>query len=712
MAFNQDPILDDAHPRPRDHQLDAIVAAFQKLSRALQQMSMYTPDHPAVGRAVNHAIESFDTAMADDHSLAITVTQRGLICHDEDIAQAATELQNFASLLHDLDIVAVEFQPGLQADELGAFLQVLAQAHKHKTHGAKFVEALDARETDHIQLHTIDHHALRFADGANQSRDDSPAPEEVLNQMIHRLTDPANPDDQDEIQRAAAHIIGHIRQNEGVGAHALRGKIHQAVKSLPRQSTEHRLAIRRRLASFVAGLDHDIRTNLLRVTTHQAGESLHLISELAADLPIEDVAAALKQVDCPDFQSPQEMLRLVNRLAEMCDTRPDDAAQLHDILERWGIPAALLESDSDSLTDTVNELFHRRTQTDFNPADYTEQLEAASTAAPLAHVSAARYRDPFDPDAVADHAARIASQLLINAIPDSYSASLFAHLDQAADSLLQQGDLTPVHDAVTAATARLQAGSSPETQLAAQGFLNDLKHPARVDAVIMAAGQEDGLAEIAFDLLHQVGGDAIRDALTHRGRQDRFALEQIFSELQQWPSAGAVSILTELLDHELLSVRREALRALWQIDARPERIEPYLRRALDNSDVAIEVVAIARLAQWDSPRALELLGAYIEGELSQKLPALYNGRKAAEALMKRGPVGHDHLYDLLGSFSRSWRRARWAQMLVDVIRSQTDSDDARPHLKCWRFSPARLACALSAIGRHFLRRPPSDRSSE
>ena len=307
------------------------------------------------------------------------------------------------------------------------------------------------------------------------------------------------------------------------------------------------------------------------------------------------------------------------------------------------------------------------------------------------------------------HSARIASELLSCPDGDKYRAGLFAYVDSATELLLAHHNVHTVHvTAAAAQTHRRLETNADETRLAAKGYLRNLKEPKRLDAIMESACQNERLIPEALDLLRQAGPHALSRVL--QGRADRGwpALKPVFPILRQLPDAETIPILTRLLEHEQLAVRRETLKSLWEIDERPESVEPYLRRAIADENSRIEFDAIQRLAQQNTTHCLDLLCAYVEGQLSHRLPSLYHYRQAVNLLIDRGEAARNHLCAVLRSLCKSPRKAKWAKIIADTLKSQRDVAEVKKTLKVWRLSPARVSLFLQKVARGLLRRSKHD----
>ena len=118
----------------------------------------------------------------------------------------------------------------------------------------------------------------------------------------------------------------------------------------------------------------------------------------------------------------------------------------------------------------------------------------------------------------------------------------------------------------------------------------------------------------------------------------------------------------------------------------------------------IEFDAIQQLAQQHTKQSLGLLCEYIEGKLSDRLPSLYHYRQGAAVLVDRGEPGRDHLCHVLKLFCKSPRKAKWAKIIADTLKSKDDIDAVRKSLRIWRCSPARVTLVLRNWVRRLLGR--------
>ena len=203
---------------------------------------------------------------------------------------------------------------------------------------------------------------------------------------------------------------------------------------------------------------------MLLVTSSQPGKTITLLTELATQLPIGDLTAALRHVDQEGGGAPEEMLRLVTKLLDIQHNSSSEVPELKAMLQNWGVPPEATSADTPVLRGALSELFQRRGQTEFNPDDYKVQLDASAQASslPVSLISSTRYAEAINPDEIRARSGQIAAQILARDDGDDYRPTLLAFLDRATDLLLEGGKLKTVFDAANA--AQTHAGHETDSQ--------------------------------------------------------------------------------------------------------------------------------------------------------------------------------------------------------------------------------------------------------
>ena len=239
----------------------------------------------------------------------------------------------------------------------------------------------------------------------------------------------------------------------------------------------------------------------------------------------------------------------------------------------------------------------------------------------------------------------------------------------------------------------------PNERKAAEGYLYGLKAAHRVEGVV---GHACGRAEILqeyLDFFRMVGPAALARIVEIRAEQGFAELQPMFHLLREIPPARSMPILRLLLDHDEPKVRSEALKALLDVDVCLEAAEKYLRIALHDPDRRNEMSVLERLGQQESSIVIELLGKYIEGNLSSQMPTLFHCRHAAGILAAKGKEGQSRLFDAFCRLAQSPSRSKRACLVGDILQSASEDTSVHATIKKWRSSlTRRIYLLLSKVG--------------
>jgi len=103
-----------------------LVAALERLARALQRFALYPDGHPALEGLAEETASGLDDALADLGTLDLGVSRRRLLIADGRTDPEHPRLAGLAARLHERRIARVGFRPPVDPDELAEFLRALA----------------------------------------------------------------------------------------------------------------------------------------------------------------------------------------------------------------------------------------------------------------------------------------------------------------------------------------------------------------------------------------------------------------------------------------------------------------------------------------------------------------------------------------------------------------------------------------------------------
>lgn len=728
----------DRTPTPTE----ALVSALRSFYRAYQKSRIYPSGHPSIPLSIGEAVDRFHEAFDGSGPIVLGVARDHFFRGDLEIAETTGTLHSLALLLHDLDVAAVEIQPGLEREELEKVAVQLGRARLAGLRGAELTRAVLDDGVERLRLAPIDYRALSFCEGA-PGGGSAERRRDVWVELSRSLTDPASFASGDSPESVAGRISNEVFEREGTGIGDLRAELGRQVTCLRDLPDDQRSLVRQRLSGFLAALDPELRRSLLRIGPGDSVEALALIGELADDLPDADLVDGLQSVDRAGGEVPEELVILLGKLVRISRSRPALASSLEETLERWGVPADVLAEGTMSLRRAVEEVFQRRSHDDYNPEEYRsllgglsrERLEPIATAdgaGASALPSRARYRDPLDATETRMHAAEIGVLLLGRTGGGTLRAATLGFVAERTDLLLDHQRVTPVLEATIAARAdKLLADSPPAVRTAATGYLTDFSGGERIARILDAVCADTEIRAEALRLLELGGAAALhavldrlaRDVppsvedclrnfaavrepeqwaqvLAERARIGWRSLRTAFPILRTMPADVAVPLFQRLFADEEPLIRREALSALCDLDrySSPER---YPRRALCDGDPRVVATAVERLGKLETPESLELLGAFVGGRLRGTSRTPECCRLAVVALAGRAEAGGEQLAAALGALCANLRpREAWiATSVAAALASCRSSPAIRHALLRWKLSPARLVSRLTRRGR-------------
>jgi hypothetical protein len=709
---------------------EPLLDALQHLYRAYQKSSIYPPGHPAVPESLELAVRGMEEALATRETVRIAAGRDRLTVDGERLDEPTGALRSLATLLHDLDVAAVKFRPGIDRRELESFVLTLGEARRDGAKGKTLVERLAESRLQHLGITPVDYGALSFKDGA---REESVAEADLWDSLGAMLTGPAADATTPADPRQLAEEVDRDIQ-EGTGVDVVRERVRRLGREINESEPSRRASGRAWMTKFVSALNPRLRRDLLRIDPRLPEESLALMNELADLLPEGDLFGALQQIDRAGSRLPSQMLTLMNKLMRLSDTRPAVKSGLEKTLDRWGVSREVLRQERPNLKLALQEVFHRRADTEFNPQPYQELLDdlAVSGLGGRSIPCERLYRDPRKSDDVRLHSAEVAVRLLVRKGGEQHRAAVLAHVAALIDPLLAHQRIDDVRDAVVCARAHsLGKRTHDATRRAAKALLDSFNDERRISLVLDYVRSRGELTDAARDLL-QLGGvsalglifDALGEKLPRRAEKQlqrvaaekkaedlckvlrwrsergREALLPMFPVIRGLSPELATSMLAELLEHDDTEVRSRALLMLLVMDE-PDSLERHLRRGLTDDDPEYVSLVVRSLGDLGTEGSLELLGAYIEGSLPSTEPIPGCAALAARCLVQKKEAGVVRLCKCLDALSRTLRpgRLRLALRLRDMLGDHLEVPAVRECLKRWRLSRAGLAGRLLLLPR-------------
>ncbi|MAE63162.1 MAG: hypothetical protein CMJ18_02715 [Phycisphaeraceae bacterium] len=701
---------------------DLIGSALRTLQRAHETISAYPSEHPAVLRAVEEATTALSASLEQTDSFVLAISRDDFLVGGESIGEKLKALRPFAAMMHEIDLAWIEFQAGVTVSEVKALTACLGSARRQKVRGAQLVDMLGPKPLDHIRVVPIDYRAITFAD-ASGDHDGRTSGAQIWQNLSQVLMDPGDHPENSSIEPLAEAATSEIRRT--AGADGLRSTVDGIVRDMRSMDKDQRALSQQRLGGFIAALSPELRQDLMQVLPETTETSLGLMAEVASHVPCAELLEALKGVDVAGGRAPDEMLTLTNKLVRIARERPAESEGLGDLLERWGISKEVLSLDDDDLRDSLEEVFQRRVEEDYKPEGYTELLHNISkeNLGPGDPTQADRYQQELTDPSIAIHAARIGVLSLDEEGGDTFHPGIYGFVGSNIERMLEDGRVDELRQAAAAAQRDIDEQVEEQGRLAAEGFLGEFARPECFEQILDQLCADPQLGPAALPLMRLAGSDALRRVaerltaeasgasngplwqfleqspaeelgalLVERAGQGWAALAPLFPILEKITFDDALPVLVTLSERPELDVRSEAFGALYVRDKRPGSPERHLRRALADPHRRIETEAIERMGDLSGSASLDLLGKFIEGQLTEQEPMSYHCRLAAQTLSRRGDGGALQLCRTLRNLSGTWHPplAHKARLVAETLKDHRHMPQVRRALRRWSYSRTRL----------------------
>ncbi len=103
-----------------------IEALVRELTACLKIMTLYPDSHPAVGPAAARAFSALNGVLEARGPLQLGVSEEEIVYFGEDDTEHRCS-GDLAKRLHGLEILTVQFEPGLTLEETAAFIRLLSK---------------------------------------------------------------------------------------------------------------------------------------------------------------------------------------------------------------------------------------------------------------------------------------------------------------------------------------------------------------------------------------------------------------------------------------------------------------------------------------------------------------------------------------------------------------------------------------------------------
>jgi len=702
------------------------------LSRGVQAASLYAPDHPSIARAAREAATLARTMLAQRSTLSIGITPTTAIIDSKEVPGNNT-YEPLTAMLHQLDVASIDLRRGVTPPDLARFCVLTYRVRREHLGATELAKALKTATKGRIACSPIGYGALRIASGV---RIESKSPAKVgWNEIVGGLLGGAGAD---------PHVVASIVEAR-FETHELTGENlcplrEELIRLLNEDSSaaEKRRSTLEKVQTFVEALSPATREALLRVDLPSPEASIRLLFELIDVLPTSEVIKALESVDTNSKHLSKDALRLFHKLANISEQAPDHRAKVAGMFQQWTESEQGGYSVTKDLEGSLEEIFRRYDQKNYNPEQYDDDIERLSRRG----ATDQSRRRLCDADDLPTRAFEIAVEVC-QGVVDGECDGAFDTILAGATRLLALGRFELLDRARLAAEQNLQRPGHDLTKTAARALLAHFADPAFTRQLLdlccrcqtMPTGAEGllraggagalglVLARIRAELTPDIRSALERFVAESAARDIRAAIDQISRDASTTLDAlepllllacnrAGVDLIEPLLRHPNEGVRDRAFALVARLDT------PWpkgtLRIALGDTSPRIQTTAITGAAdellrcKQDAPHAAELLdmlAEFVEGQLACGQPTGDQMSLALDTLTAH-PEGVTRVARGLRARSRAIRprAAETARRLAAALHAHTSHGEIQRAVLAYRISPARIAYRIYRLA-HLLRRP-------
>ncbi len=576
--------LADPEPFPAD------VAEFLlEFSIGIHRHAMYPANHPSLKPATAAILGRLQTALQTRADLRLGVLRDRFVCDDRETDPRHPVISELSERLHDHELAALAFRPGVEAPELRELLAFLAPEVER---GGAPLGSLprDQRPSwPHISLEPLhyDELALDDADAGDWEDRARELWGSLVRSAMGEAADPASDDVARELAAAVAEST-----DDPLQLRLVAGYLSPLVESLVNVQDGRMAGVREGLSEFLSSLDPEARAGLLR-TGGDAAWRRDLLGAASRSLDVDALLDLLQAAATASEQTiSTSMTRLLTKLAT--HQRQDD-------------PGSRRRADG-ALRENVRSLLRDWTLDDPNPDAYSGVLDSLARAAPAA--------DTESPDDDVPVALRI---LAMTVELDVWTRRSAEALRTAVDGgrlaeiyvLVDEGGAGPGADRILETLRRpawIRRVVAPDDL--PEAALGRLAREAGVAAVPplmdgLVAGRTREARRVIFDTLARYGDAVIPEVEARLPSPYWFVNRNLMNLLAVVPGPSSVDPLAYLA-HDDPRVRRAALPVALKV---PGLVEAALIRAVSDRDERLTQLALLRVRQHPHP---DVLSAVVE----------------------------------------------------------------------------------------------------
>lgn len=675
---------------PRDRSPAPLRSALLAIYRAYEMLGLYPEGHLALTTAASDGIEAINDVLRIRTPLTIVISSDGLQMEGTSVP-IEPALRPMVKLLDECDLAALDVVGPLNAKQFMALAAALRDGQRERQLGGQLAERLQKATDGRAWFRPFNfsnlsaHVAADLTTVRRTKRSGHDQRDEPWNNRLRALVmkDTFDPID----ARIEIGDVGDETASDASGGSLRMEHIANVLRETP---AEQQPVVAQRLRTLLSSLGENFRSSLFEADALNDVNAARDVADASAVLPPDELLQALEASAREGARPTNATVMLFNKLLNLFEGDPTRVQRLAGIYGQLGGVGAAQTEDGASAVETLGELLSTRSETNYNPNDYSSTLERITHMHPV-EGDAEALTQTWDDDTL--HAAEIAAVLAADA-SNSEDAGPWQFALRSLDTMIEQGRIDLIQQVLRAAHEPGRVFADPVRQVVDQ-VLTAVAQPTRVERFIQLLNGEGLQSPDGHYVFAQLGapginallrnvetmsvgtrGPFIESVFNQNGSAFRSACEQLVDQhrlllrlagnKEEFSEVVRQEFLCPVLGHQDALIRGDAYALLDSaFNGWPQDV---LLRGATETDTEIQRRSMVRLLQQRDEKTIAEVAKLLAGR-NRRLNDYVFGI-AANVLEQVGDFGIERLADAFGMllFRPTPKRVKRALQLLPILK--------------------------------------------
>ncbi len=596
-----------------DTEMPLIITFLQKLNVARRHLSIYPPEHPAIRESIGKTLATLQEFFLSSPQLSIGIAPNAVYYEEIKFDDQESAVADFCHYFSGLGIATVGFLPGLGAEEIIRFIQLLRSDRDEIETFGGFSLLLSEQRIFHIQVIAVDYEVFQAKALDSESH---PSATDLWENFLFGLNKGILEFDDREGQQlnSFAEMLNQAQTDATVQSIDFQQKLSDFIDNslYANQSSLLQQRAGVRLNQLLQQLNNEAREHFLTRIVHSLNKTPQPAENILTGLSPHYINASLATLSNKETQISSRLVNLLDMLSRNDQQLPGKSNQTN-------------KYSPDVVKARLDELFREEQQDQYLPNQYQSALADVFTDNIPANLIPddiqAELRQLIEAQSIEQHFSAIVLRLLHNSQTKEYEAAIQNHLLELTKFYLDTGHFNDLKSIYQGWSQHLNSGNAhldifADKIIAAHSqktFISEVldgfdiweeSKRAELIAYIKCVGEvyvapiieRLGLAPkkkermMWLKVLQTLSHDA-QQILIKSLKDDRwYLIRNLLSVLGQTPNQLTLKASLPFCSHEHPMVRIEAIRNLLRTN--PATGNRHLERELENTDPAIKDAAI------------------------------------------------------------------------------------------------------------------------